>query len=49
MDEAPYGDIVSPNARKPTRWRAAGCPIAKLGGVQQKQLLALIEVYGRAR
>jgi Protein of unknown function (DUF3500) len=45
VDEAPYGDIVSRNRSKADPLEGRGLPFAKLTPAQQKQLLALIEVY----
>ena len=45
VDEAPYGDIVSRNRPKADPLDGRGIPFAKLAPLQQKQLLALIEVY----
>jgi hypothetical protein len=45
VDEAPYGDIVSRNRTKADPVDGRGVPYAKLAPPQQKQLLAVIEVY----
>jgi hypothetical protein len=45
VDEAPYGDIVSRNRSKADPLEGRGLAFAKLTPPQQKQLLALIEVY----
>ena len=45
VDEAPYGDIVSRNRTKADPLEGRGLAFAKLTPAQQKQLLALIEVY----
>jgi hypothetical protein len=45
VDEAPYGDIVSRNRTKADPLDGRGVAYAKLAPPQQKQLLAVIEVY----
>ena len=45
VDEAPYGDIVSRNRSKADPLEGRGLAFAKLTPPQQKQLLALIELY----
>jgi hypothetical protein len=45
VDEAPYGDIVSRNRSKADPLDGRGIPFAKLSAQQQKQLLALVELY----
>ncbi len=45
VDEAPYGDIVSRNRSRADPLDGRGIAFAKLASQQQKQLLALIEVY----
>jgi hypothetical protein len=45
VDEAPYGDIVSRNRSKADPVEARGLAFARLTPPQQKQLLALVEVY----
>jgi len=45
VDEAPYGDIVSRNRTKVDPLDARGIVFAKLTPAQQKQLLALVELY----
>ena len=45
VDESPYGDIVSRNRSKADPLEGRGIPFAKLTAPQQKQLLALIELY----
>jgi hypothetical protein len=45
VDEAPYGDIVGRNRTRAEPLDGRGVVFAKLTPAQQKQLLALIEVY----
>jgi len=45
VDEAPYGDVVSRNRTKAEPLEGRGLAFARLTPAQQKQLLALIEVY----
>jgi hypothetical protein len=45
IDEAPYGDIVSRNRTRVDPLDARGIAFGKLAPAQQKQLLALIELY----
>ncbi len=45
VDEAPYGDIVSRNRAQAEPLANRGVAFARLAPGQQKQLLALIEVY----
>jgi hypothetical protein len=45
VDEAPYGDIVSRNRSKADPLENRGMAYARLAPAQQKQLLALIEIY----
>jgi hypothetical protein len=48
VDESPYGDIVSRNRSKADPLDAKGIAFATLTPAQQKQVLALIEVYANA-
>ena len=48
VDASPYGDIVSRNRAKADPLEARGVVFAQLPAPQQKQLLALIELYAGA-